>query len=186
VVAAAQLLVDKMTLSMSSFALRKNFSASSRLTLALLIKMIVRIFVMPVLFDVQICSIYRELLVALAHFSSAGILAISAGDRIVPVLTSDWAVESIGISLRVTVAFDVRFFNAGITGAEKSAVEIDVVSWTTFAACEDVVRVVGHAVATVAVIKLHRILRIRFIFSVACNRVFELDSCRYLALAHHS
>jgi len=117
VVAAAQLLVDEMTLPMSSFALRKNFSTSSRLTLALLIKMIVRVLMMPVLFDVQICSIYCKLLVALAHFSRAGIFAISAGDRIVPVLTSNRAVESVGVSLRVTVAFDVGFFDAGVAGA---------------------------------------------------------------------
>ena len=135
---------------MSSFALRKNFSTSSRFALALLVKMIVRILMMPVLFDVQICSVYRKLLVALAHFSSAGILAVSAGDRIVPVLTSDGAVESVGISLRVTVAFHVGFFDAGVAGAEKCAVQIDVVSWTTFAAGKDVVRVVGHAVAAVA------------------------------------
>jgi len=57
-----------------------------------------------------------------------------------------------------------------------------VVSRTTFAACEDVVRVVGHAMAAITMIEFHRVLSISFIFRVACNRVFELDSGRHLAL----
>lgn len=61
-----------------------------------------------------------------------------------------------------------------------------MVSWSAFSASEDVVRVVGHAVATVTVIKFHCVLSISFIFRVARNRMFELDSRRHLALAHHS
>ena len=99
---------------MRSFTLCKSFAASSRFASTLLIKMIVRVFMMPVLFDVQIGSIDRELLVTVAHFSRAGILAVSAGDWIVPVLTRDRPVERVRVSLRVTVALDVGFFDAGV------------------------------------------------------------------------
>jgi len=106
-----------MALSMSSFAFCKNLSASSRFALTLLIEMTVRVFVMPVLFDVQICSIYCKLLVTFAHFSGACIFTISAGNRIVPVLTSDWAVERVDVGLSVTVALDVGFFNARVASS---------------------------------------------------------------------
>ena len=138
-----------MALSVSSFTLCKSFAASSRFASTFLIEMIVRVFIMPVLFDVQIGSIDRELLVTLAHFSRAGILAIGTRDWIVPVLTCNGPVERVRVSLRVTVALDVGFFDAGVARSEQRAVKIDVVSWTTFSASKDVVRVIRHAVATI-------------------------------------
>ena len=99
---------------MSSLTLCESFAASSRFASTLLIKMIVRVVMMPMLFDIQICRIDRELLVTFAHFSRAGILAISASDWIVPVLSRNGPVERVRVSLRVTVALDVRFFDAGV------------------------------------------------------------------------
>ena len=124
---------------MSSFTLRKSFAASSRFASTFLIEMIVRVVMMPVLFDVQIGSIDRELLVTLAHFSRAGILAIGAGDWVVPVLTCDGPVERVRVGLRVTVTLDVGFFDAGVARSEQRAVQVHVVSWTTFSAGENVV-----------------------------------------------
>ena len=124
---------------MSSFTFGKDFSAASWFTVIMLVEMVMGVFVIPALLDVQIRSVYGELLVAFAYFSSAGVFAIGAGNWIVPVFTGDGAVESVRIGLSMRVALDVRFFDARVASSEEGTIEINMVCWTTFAAGEDVV-----------------------------------------------
>lgn len=124
---------------MSSFAFGKDLSAASWLAMILLVEMVVRVLVIPALLDVKVCGVDGKLLVAFAHFSSAGVFAVGTGNWIVPVFTGNWAVESVRIGLGMRVALDVGLFNARVASSEKSAVEIHVIRWATFSSGEDVV-----------------------------------------------